>query len=216
VITQPTKIAPASWVAVIVGGPGLFLAGHALLARPAFARVAVPRLVGAGLLIPVGAAVVGLPVLAVIGAVAAVLVAVVIWDLTHSGEAGRPGAAAPSVKVAYSASAFLPRRAGRRKFPAARPGSPLRAPATTGRRCGGRHPGGAAFGEIAPMAGRPSPPSSGDPAKFCTETFPEVIDDSLWSNHTNAIGGSHCLPAPSHRPAPVVAIVTGPSQGGPA
>lgn len=89
VITEPARMAPASWAAVIVGGPSLFLAGHALLARPAFARVAVPRLVGAGLLIAAGAALVGLPVLAVVGAVAAVLVGVVIWDLTHSGT--KPG-----------------------------------------------------------------------------------------------------------------------------
>ncbi|GIH19483.1 hypothetical protein Raf01_76550 [Rugosimonospora africana] len=85
VITEPTRTAPASWVAVIIGGPGLFLAGHALLGRRVFARVAAPRLIGVGMLIAVGPALVGLPVLAVTGVVAAVLIALVSWDLRYSG-----------------------------------------------------------------------------------------------------------------------------------
>jgi low temperature requirement protein LtrA len=89
VISQPTRTAPGSWVAVIVGGPGLFLAGHALLGRRIFARVAAPRLIGVGILIAAGPALVGLPVLAVTSVVAAVLIALVGWDLKYSGT--KPG-----------------------------------------------------------------------------------------------------------------------------
>ena len=85
VITEPTRAAPASWVTVTIGGPVLFLAGHALLGRRAFAAVAAPRLIGVGVLIAAGPALVGLPILASDGAVCAVLMAVVIWDLTYSG-----------------------------------------------------------------------------------------------------------------------------------
>jgi low temperature requirement protein LtrA len=85
VITEPTKAAPTSWIAMTIAGPGLFLAGHALLARHVFAGVAAPRLVGVGVLIAAGPALVGLPILAASGVVAAVLIGIVIWDLRYSG-----------------------------------------------------------------------------------------------------------------------------------
>ncbi|MEO3821751.1 low temperature requirement protein A [Plantactinospora sp. B24E8] len=80
-IKDPTRPAPAAWVTVIVGGPALFLVGHAILGRRAFARVTQPRLIGAGLLVAAGPALVSLPALAVTGVVVVVLLAVVTVEL---------------------------------------------------------------------------------------------------------------------------------------
>lgn len=89
VIMHPIAEAPASWVAVILGGPALFLAGHALLSRRVFTRAATPRLIGLGVLIAVAPALVGLPALAAAGVAVVVLAVVVGFEIRHTGP--RPG-----------------------------------------------------------------------------------------------------------------------------
>ncbi|MFC6020452.1 low temperature requirement protein A [Plantactinospora solaniradicis] len=81
VISNPTASARTSWVAVIVGGPALFLVGHVLLGRKVFVRVTRPRLIGAGVLIAAGPALVSLPALAVVAVVIVVLTAIVCYEL---------------------------------------------------------------------------------------------------------------------------------------
>ncbi|MEV4758788.1 low temperature requirement protein A [Micromonospora sp. NPDC049559] len=72
--------------AVSLGGAVLFILGHALLGRHVFIDVATPRLIGAGVLLLASPLLVGLPMLAVSGAVAVVLAGIVIWDLLRTGE----------------------------------------------------------------------------------------------------------------------------------
>ncbi|WP_326561186.1 low temperature requirement protein A [Micromonospora sp. NBC_01796] len=85
VIRHPTGSAPASWVAAMLGGPALFLAGHALLGRQVFTRAATPRLVGLAVLIVASPAMVGLAPLASTGLAAAVLAVVVGFEIRLNG-----------------------------------------------------------------------------------------------------------------------------------
>ncbi|MEO3745974.1 low temperature requirement protein A [Plantactinospora sp. B5E13] len=85
VITNPAEPARAAMVAVLVAGPALFLAGHALLARHLFLTVAAPRLIAAVVLVAVAPALVGLPTVTIIGLIAVVLAAIVGWDLRSAG-----------------------------------------------------------------------------------------------------------------------------------
>ncbi|MEK8105139.1 low temperature requirement protein A [Micromonospora sp. M12] len=73
VIAHATAAAPASWLVIILSGPVLFLAGHALLGRHVFTRVSMPRLIGLGVLIAIGPPLVGQPVLVPAAAAAVVL-----------------------------------------------------------------------------------------------------------------------------------------------
>ncbi|RKR91293.1 low temperature requirement protein LtrA [Micromonospora pisi] len=88
VIAEPREPCPAPWVALFVAGPALFLTGHALLARQ-LRGVAIPRLIGAAVLIAVAPALVGQSALFVNGITLLVLACVVGWDLRYAGI--RPG-----------------------------------------------------------------------------------------------------------------------------
>lgn len=79
-VTHPFGDSHPSWVAAIVGGPTLFLAGRALLGHEVFVHVARPWLVGIGVLVVMAPAMVFLPLLAVAGCVALVLLGVVVAD----------------------------------------------------------------------------------------------------------------------------------------
>ncbi|AVT35187.1 low temperature requirement protein A [Plantactinospora sp. BB1] len=92
IIRHPMEDTPGGWVAVIVGGPTLFLAGRILLGHEVFVRVARPWLVGIGVLVVMAPAMVLLPPLAVAVAVLLVLLGVVIADVLTVGEpGGTPG-----------------------------------------------------------------------------------------------------------------------------
>ncbi|MEQ4300333.1 low temperature requirement protein A [Plantactinospora sp. B6F1] len=92
VIRHPTEGTPGGWVAVIVGGPALFLAGRILLGHEVFARVARPWLIGIGVLIAMAPAMVLLPPLAVSAAVMLVLLGIVAADaVTVREPRGTPG-----------------------------------------------------------------------------------------------------------------------------
>ncbi|MFI6235430.1 low temperature requirement protein A [Micromonospora sp. NPDC050784] len=84
-IVHATAAAPASWLVIILSGPALFLAGHALLGRHAFTRVSMPRLIGLGALIAIGPPLVGQPVLVPAAAAAVVLAGIVGFDLLRGG-----------------------------------------------------------------------------------------------------------------------------------
>lgn len=89
VISNPAKPAHAALVAVLIAGPALFLAGHALLARHLFVQVAAPRLIAAAVLVAVAPALVGLPTVTIVGLIVVILAAIVSWDLRSAGI--RPG-----------------------------------------------------------------------------------------------------------------------------
>ncbi|GAA3749833.1 low temperature requirement protein A [Plantactinospora mayteni] len=82
IIRHPLEDTPGGWVAVIVGGPVLFLAGRVLLGHEVFVRVARPWLVGITVLVLMAPAMVLLPPLAVSAAVMVVLLGVVVVDAT--------------------------------------------------------------------------------------------------------------------------------------
>jgi low temperature requirement protein LtrA len=79
-VAHPGGHARGALTAAVLGGPALFLAGHALFKRAMFGVLSAPRLAAIAalaLLIPVGLAV---PPLALLAAVTAVLAAVAVWD----------------------------------------------------------------------------------------------------------------------------------------
>ena len=91
-IAHPGGHARGALTAAVLGGPALFLAGHALFKRAMFGVLSVPRLAAIAalaLLIPVGLAV---PPLALLAAVTAVVAAVAVWDSlsSHPAVSGSP------------------------------------------------------------------------------------------------------------------------------
>ena len=80
IIEHPYGPMQESWVAVILGGPALFLVGRALLGHEVFVHVARPWLIGLGVLIVMAPAMIFLPPLAVSGVVVAVLLGIVLGD----------------------------------------------------------------------------------------------------------------------------------------
>ena len=91
-ISDPGEAADASTVAVVVGGPLLFLIGHTLFKRVMWNRLAQARLVAIAalvLLLPLG---VGRPTLALALAATAVLVALAAWDVAAEALGLRPAA----------------------------------------------------------------------------------------------------------------------------
>ncbi|MEN3614311.1 low temperature requirement protein A [Plantactinospora sp. ZYX-F-223] len=92
IIRHPMEDTPGGWIAVIVGGPVLFLAGRILLGHEVFARVSRPWLVGIGVLILIAPMMVLLPPLLVSVAVMVVLLGVVVADAVIVREPrGTPG-----------------------------------------------------------------------------------------------------------------------------
>jgi low temperature requirement protein LtrA len=81
VITHPTGHVGAATVAATLGGPALFLAGHALFKRAVFGRVSISRLAALAVLVALAPVGTTLPPLLLAGAVALVLAAVAACDL---------------------------------------------------------------------------------------------------------------------------------------
>ena len=93
-IAHPGGRAGGALIAAVLGGPALFLAGHALFKWAMFGVLSVPRLAAIAALaalVPVGLAV---PPLALLGLVTAVLAAVAVWDsvVPHPAAPGPPAA----------------------------------------------------------------------------------------------------------------------------
>jgi low temperature requirement protein LtrA len=89
-IAHPRGDTSAATTAVVLGGPALFLAGHALFKRAVFGRLSAPRLAGLvalAALIPFGA--VASP-LALAAAATLVVVAVAAWDTWATRGLTRP------------------------------------------------------------------------------------------------------------------------------
>jgi low temperature requirement protein LtrA len=81
VITHPTGHVGTATVAATLGGPALFLAGHALFKRAVFGRVSISRLAALAVLVALAPVGTTLPPLLLAGAVALVLAAVATCDL---------------------------------------------------------------------------------------------------------------------------------------
>jgi low temperature requirement protein LtrA len=81
VITHPTGHVGTATVATTLGGPALFLAGHALFKRAVFGRVSISRLAALAVLVALAPVGTMLPPLLLAGAVALVLAAVATCDL---------------------------------------------------------------------------------------------------------------------------------------
>ncbi|MDG4786994.1 low temperature requirement protein A [Micromonospora sp. WMMD1102] len=93
IIRHPAEDTPGGWVAVLVGGPVLFLAGRILLGHEVFVRVAGPWPIGIAVLVLMAPAMVLLPPLAVAATVMVVLLGVVVAAaLTLREPSGTPGA----------------------------------------------------------------------------------------------------------------------------
>ncbi len=92
-IAHPGGHARGALTAAVLGGPALFLAGHALFKRAMFGVLSTPRLAAIAVLaalIPAGAVA---PPLALLAAATAVIAAVAVWDTVVPHPAG-PGSPA--------------------------------------------------------------------------------------------------------------------------
>jgi low temperature requirement protein LtrA len=79
-IARPGGHAGGALTAAVLGGPTLFLAGHALFKRAIFGVVSVPRLAAIAVLAALVPAGLVAPPLALLAAAAAVLAGVAVWD----------------------------------------------------------------------------------------------------------------------------------------
>ncbi|MEV0724256.1 low temperature requirement protein A [Micromonospora purpureochromogenes] len=80
VITHPLGHTDPAWIAVILGGPALFLAGRAIFEYAVFGRVSRPRVIGALALIALTPAMTLVPLLAVATTAALILAGVAVAD----------------------------------------------------------------------------------------------------------------------------------------
>ncbi|MGW4466668.1 low temperature requirement protein A [Micromonospora sp. NBC_01796] len=80
IIRHPYGPMEGSWVAVIIGGPVLFLVGRTMLGHEVFVHVAHPWLVGLVVLVAMAPAMIFLAPVAVAGTVVAVLFGIVLTD----------------------------------------------------------------------------------------------------------------------------------------
>jgi low temperature requirement protein LtrA len=94
VITYPAGHTPPAWIAVILGGPALFLAGRAVLEYVVFSRVSKDRVIGVLVLAVVSPAMVFAPLLPAALTATIVLAGVAIADTArarrHPGEPPSP------------------------------------------------------------------------------------------------------------------------------
>ena len=81
VIQHPSGRPHRSWIAVILGGPALFLAGRGIFEYAVFGRVSRPRVIGALVLLAIAPAMTLLPPLAVATTAAIILACVVTFIL---------------------------------------------------------------------------------------------------------------------------------------
>jgi low temperature requirement protein LtrA len=84
VITRPARPIQPAWIAVILGGPALFLAGRALLEYLVFSRVSKDRVIGVLVLAAVSPVMVFAPPLLAAVAAAVVLAGVAIADTARA------------------------------------------------------------------------------------------------------------------------------------
>ena len=84
VIQHPLGHTDPAWIAVILGGPALFLAGRATLEYAVFGRVSRPRVIGALALIALTPAMRAAPPLAVATAAALILAGVAVADAVRA------------------------------------------------------------------------------------------------------------------------------------
>jgi low temperature requirement protein LtrA len=84
VITHPAGHTPPAWIAVILGGPVLFLAGRAVLEYVVFSRVSLDRVLGVLVLAAVSPAMIFAPPLLAAVAAAVVLAGVAIADTARA------------------------------------------------------------------------------------------------------------------------------------
>jgi low temperature requirement protein LtrA len=88
VIRHPFGHTPPAWVAVILGGPALFLAGRAIFEYTVFGRVSPDRVIGVLVLAAISPVTIFLPPVLVAAAAALVLAGVAIADAARAR--GRP------------------------------------------------------------------------------------------------------------------------------
>jgi low temperature requirement protein LtrA len=84
VIRHPSGHIKPAWIAVVLGGPALFLAGRALLEYAVFARVSRDRMIGAVVLVAISPAAILAPPLLVALAATVVLAGVAVTDAVRS------------------------------------------------------------------------------------------------------------------------------------
>ncbi|WP_328426717.1 low temperature requirement protein A [Micromonospora sp. NBC_00389] len=84
VITHPLGHPDPAWIAVILGGPALFLAGRAIFDYAVFGRVSAPRVIGALALVALTPAMKPVPPLAVATTAALILAGVAVADAVRT------------------------------------------------------------------------------------------------------------------------------------
>ncbi|MFF4879486.1 low temperature requirement protein A [Micromonospora sp. NPDC000668] len=84
IIEHPFGHTPPAWVAVILGGPALFLAGRAIIEYTVFGRVSRDRVAGVLMLAAISPATIFLPPVLVAAAAALVLAAIAISDAARA------------------------------------------------------------------------------------------------------------------------------------
>ncbi|MBQ0895340.1 low temperature requirement protein A [Micromonospora sp. U56] len=75
-----------SWLAVMVGGPALYVAGRALLERVVFSRVSPPRLLGIAALLVLAVPLAFAPPLAAVAVVPVVLLGIAVADVRRAAQ----------------------------------------------------------------------------------------------------------------------------------
>ncbi|MFG2059282.1 low temperature requirement protein A [Micromonospora sp. NPDC048930] len=84
VITHPLGDTDPAWIAVILGGPALFLAGRATLEYAVFGRMSKPRVIGALTLVAITPAMRSVPPLAAATTAALILAGVAVADAART------------------------------------------------------------------------------------------------------------------------------------
>jgi low temperature requirement protein LtrA len=84
VIQHPLGHTDPAWIAVILGGPALFLAGRATFEHAVFGRASAPRVIGALALVAISPAVRPVPPLAIAAIAAIVLAGVAVADAART------------------------------------------------------------------------------------------------------------------------------------
>ena len=108
VIAHPEEVLPAAEIAVVVGGPGLYLLAHALFRRRMTGKWGPKRLYGAAGCLAVGAAGPFVPALVLAGFVIAVLAAVIASEHLAAARRSRRGEPTPLERLEARAAGENP------------------------------------------------------------------------------------------------------------